>query len=76
MICISAIQYVDAVKYLGYDFNREFSNEILKISYYALSQLYPSKYTLPTHIKLNFMKSLIIPTFAEAMTQKLQKLIE
>lgn len=62
------IQYVDVVKYLGLNINREFSNEkhineISKKSYFALSQLYPLKYSLPTNIKLNLIKSLIIPIF-------------
>jgi hypothetical protein len=62
------ISYVDSVKYLGFHFDREFSsiphtNTISKKVYYALSQLSPLKYSIPTNTKLQLIKSLILPIF-------------
>jgi ribulose bisphosphate carboxylase small subunit len=62
------IEYVDIIKYLGFNFNRDFQhkthiNTITKKVYYALSQLQHLKYTMPTYIKLNLVKALILPLF-------------
>lgn len=62
------IEYVECVKYLGFNFDREFSmqNHIDSISkkvYFSLSQLYPLRRSLPTSIKLSLFKSLILPLF-------------
>lgn len=62
------IEYSDTVRYLGYHMDREFSstpqiNIISKRIYCSLSQLYPLKYSLPTNIKLNMLKTLILPIF-------------
>jgi hypothetical protein len=67
-INIEKIAYVDILKYLGYHFNRELSllEHIRKINqkvYLSLSQLQPLKYTLPEHVKLNLVKTLVLPLF-------------
>lgn len=56
------------MKYLGFQFDREFSsqihiNTISKKFHYKMSQLYPLKYSLPEYTKLNLIKSLVLPIF-------------
>lgn len=62
------IAYTDTVKYLGFNINREFSSSthISKISqkvYHALSQIQSFKHSLPEFVKLNLIKTLILPIF-------------
>lgn len=60
------IEYVESVRDLGYFINRTLThddhiNNIIRKGYGALSELRTLKHTLPTNIKLQLYKTMILP---------------